>query len=302
LTRFGNDDAGQLGDLDLTDEVEIVGPAATMTIITAQPLGTASVEPVISILGADVVLRGLTITRSQVEGVRMQAGSLLMERCEVVNNDIQGNSAGVRSGGDALLVIRDSAIINNGMGVLAVGGDVEMENVTLHSNATQQIFMDGSVLFICKHCTVVADQLGGNAEVHIGASFAIFENSVVYGVCERVSGGLIASDGGNLESPGSTCLFNLLTDRDDVADLGLSALANHGGETRTFELLAGSPALALVEAEDCSAHDQRGVGRGFQLETCDSGAVERTTERVPTPLFADGFEQGDTEAWSLEVP
>ena len=34
----------------------------------------------------------------------------------------------------------------------------------------------------------------------------------------------------------------------------------------------------------------------------DAGALERTTFRVRTPIFADGFQQGDEEAWSSVVP
>jgi hypothetical protein len=297
LTRFGADDDGNLGDLDLDDEIEILGPGATMTEITAQPLGTASEEPVLTVFGT-ATLRGLTITRSQVEGIDVVAGHLTLLECEVTNNDFQGNSAGVRVGGQGTAVIRDSAIINNGSGLLAVTGFVTMDNVTLHSNGQNQILLLNGSDLVCTHCTVV-DQVGGNPEVRVGESLAEFLNSIVSGVCQLDPDGEIDSSSGNVESPGHSCGFTGAGDRDDVADAGLSALGDHGGPTRTFDLAAASPAVNLVEADACLVQDQRGVARSFHFQTpCDAGAVERVTHRVKTPLFADGFLQGDAEAWS----
>jgi hypothetical protein len=297
LTRFGADDDGNLGDLDLYDELEILGPGATMTEITAQPLGTASEEPVLSVFGT-AALHGLTITRSQVEGIDVVAGHLTLVECEVTNNDFQGNSAGVRVAAQGTAVIRDSALVNNGMGLHAVVGFVTMENVTLHSNRQNQIFLQNGSDLVCTHCTVV-EQVGGDPEVRVGDSLAEFASSIVSGVCELDPEGVITSSSGNVESPGHTCAFTDAGDRDDVANPGLSTLGDHGGSTRTFDLSPHSPALGLVEADECALRDQRGVARSFHFQTpCDSGAVERVTHGVRTPIFADGFLQGDAEAWS----
>lgn len=301
LTRFGPDDVGALGDLDLLDVTEIVGPAATMTRIDATPLGSASPDPVLTAF-SDATLRGVTILGGASGGVRVAGADLTMEACEVMNNDFQGNSAGVLATGGGTIVIRDSAIINNGSGLDAVGGSMTMENVTLTSNGQNQIVIqDGSDL-LCTHCTVV-DSVGGNPEIRVGAtSSATFANSIVSGVCSTFSGGTIGSSAGNVESPGHSCGFTLAGDRDDIADPGLTALGDHGGGTRTFDLVASNPGSGLVEASECSVHDQRGVARSFHFQVpCDSGAVERVTNRVTTPIFEDSFEQGDGEAWSALV-
>lgn len=301
LTRFGPDDVGALGDLDLLDEVEIVGPAATMTRIDAAPLGSASTDPVLTVF-LNATLRGLTILGGANGGVRIAGGDLTMEECEVMNNDFQGNSAGILATGGGTIVIRDSAIINNGSGLDAVGGSVTMENVTLNSNGQNQIIIQNSSDLLCTHCTVV-DGVGGNPEIRVGAtSSATFANSIVSGVCNPFSGGTITSFAGNVESPGHSCGFTLAGDRDDIADPGLTALGDHGGGTRTFDLVAGNPGSGLVEPAECLVHDQRGVARSFHFQVpCDSGAVERVTNRVSTPIFEDGFEQGDGEAWSTVV-
>jgi len=301
LSRFAGDDTGVLGDLDLHDEVEVVGAGATMTTIDAAPIGSAAEDPVISAFGT-MVLRDLKITGSQVEGVRIFGADVTIERCDITNNAFQSNEAGVHATGGGTLVIRDSAIINNGNGLVMVGGTAELENVTFHSNGSFQISVDGDNLLFCAHCTVV-DAIGGNPEVRVSNAIVFFSNSIVSGVCDEIAGGIVTTQGGNVESPGDSCHFTSAADRDDEPTAGLSALGDHGGPTRTFNLLAGGPALALVEDEGCAPHDQRGVVRSpHPLEPCDAGAVERLTGRVLTPIFADGFLQGDAEAWSATVP
>jgi hypothetical protein len=302
LTRFTGDDTGVLGDLDLLDAVEIVGAGATMTTVDAEPIGTLAEDPVFTVHQVDVVLRGLKITGSQVEGVRVFGANVTIERCDVTNNSFQGNGSGVRASGGGELVIRDSAIINNGDGVTSIDGTVELENVSFDSNNGFQIFVANGAQLFCTHCTIVGSPTG-NGEVRVSDSLAFFANSIVSGNCDELGGGIITTLGGNVESPGDGCNFSTAADRDNEPTAGLTALGDHGGETRTFDLLAGSPALGLVEDADCSPHDQRGVGRSpHPLESCDAGALERTANRVLTPIFADGFLQGDEEAWSSVAP
>lgn len=300
LTRFTGDDEGVLGDLDLHDEVEIVGAGATMTAIDATEIGTAAEDPVISAF-ATTVLRDLKITGSRVDGIRVLGADVTIERCDVTNNSFQGNGAGVRATGGGDLVIRDSSIINNGNGVEAIDVTAELENVTFHSNNAFQIFVGEGTLLFCTHCTLVDDPTG-NGEVRASNGIAFFANSIVSGNCEELAGGIVATQGGNVESPGESCNFSTAADREGEPTAGLSALGDHGGSTRTFDLLADSPARILVEDEACAPHDQRGISRSpHPFEECDAGALERTTNPVRTPIFADGFQQGDEEAWSAAV-
>ena len=170
--------------------------------------------------------------------------------------------------------VKTLAVTKQGPG--AYTGTATLENVTFHSNNGFQIFTGNGALLRCHHCTIVAEQLGGNEEVRASDSIALFESSMVAGECGMLAGGIVGSEGGNVESPGDSCFFTLASDRDEEADPGLSAIGDHGGETRTFDLLTGSPAIGLVEDEACAGHDQRGVARSpHPFQTCDSGAVER---------------------------
>lgn len=300
LTRFGGgDNAGAVGDLDLSGTMEIVGPGATMSRIDATGLGTAANEQMIEVFGI-VTLRGITVERGVQGGIRVSGGNLTLEECEVRDNAFQQSSAaGVHVGGGGQATIHDSAVINNGTGLIAIGTEVVLENVTFHSNNINQIFVDAGGDVSCTNCTVVDDGVG-NPEVRVIDSQVTFESSIVDGLCEAAGSGGVFSAGANVESPGHTCSFTGTDDIDDVVDSGVSVAPDYfGGPTRTFEISNTSPAFNRVLDTNCLARDQRGVTRSPQpFRDCDSGAHELIDAHIPTPLFADGFEQGDAEAWS----
>ncbi len=80
-----------------------------------------------------------------------------------------------------------------------------------------------------------------------------------------------------------------------VADLMLGPLDPAGGPTPTHFPEAGSPAVDHVVGP-CLPQDQR--RRARPTTGCDSGSVERD----PIDIFSDGFESGDTSAWSAAIP
>jgi len=74
----------------------------------------------------------------------------------------------------------------------------------------------------------------------------------------------------------------------------LGVLGDYGGPTATMPLGVGSPALEAGVSAGAPAADQRGVPR---TPAVDIGAFEGTSDQI----FTDGFESGDTSAWSLVV-
>jgi len=100
----------------------------------------------------------------------------------------------------------------------------------------------------------------------------------------------------------------------------LGPLADNGGPTQTYALLDGSPGVdgvnPLIPDGGCPyvliplglgplTTDQRGFPRPVDGDDngsalCDLGAFEFGAEEVF--IFADGFELGDTSAWSATVP
>ena len=107
----------------------------------------------------------------------------------------------------------------------------------------------------------------------------IVENSII-GSCVNSAGVVAPSGGGNVESPGNTCLFNHQTDQVNVSalDLDLDVLADNGGATETHALLPRSAAIdAGIPNCPPPSTDQRGVPRP-QGAGCDAGAYEAVLE------------------------
>ena len=86
----------------------------------------------------------------------------------------------------------------------------------------------------------------------------------------------------------------------NVADPVLGALAMNGGPTTTRLPGLGSPLLGGGMDGLCSPTDQRGAERPDP--GCDSGSTERVAVRPWIPVFRDGFDQGDAEAWTWLFP
>jgi hypothetical protein len=232
------------------------------------------------------------------EGVEV-FGTLLVDRCEIRENSFNGTGAGIKgSGATASVTVQRSAIVNNGRGIAMTGGALQVSNTTFTSNGAFQMTLFGTTSALCSHCTFV-DQIGGNGEIEVGDGTLELVNSLIEGNCELNDGGAIASLGGNVESTGDTCGLIAHIDTKNAADAGISALGDHGGPTRTFDLEADSPAIGRVDGASCATFDQRGVARGGGLSDCDAGAVERTASPPATPIFHDGFERGSDDSWSL---
>lgn len=121
------------------------------------------------------------------------------------------------------------------------------------------------------------------------------KNTIVSGTCV---GGFVQSLGGNIESPGDNCGLDQASDQIAVpaGTLALGSLSDNGGTTRTHMPSKSSAAIDQADDVGCPVDDQRGVSRPQSVD-CDIGSVERIF-----PIFVDGFESGDTTAWSSSAP
>lgn len=111
----------------------------------------------------------------------------------------------------------------------------------------------------------------------------------------------------SLDADGTCTLFGS-GDQSGVDPL-LGAYGDHGGPTASHLLPPSSPAVdagdpvngCLDETASLLTADQLGQARPFDgdgdgVSVCDIGAVETSL------LFADGFDNGGTSAWSVTVP
>ena len=296
------DDAGERGDLDLTDDVEVRGAGAGTTVVDA-----GRIDRVFHVAG------GVVAVISDLEASRGDAGSgdgggiqndgdLTLSRVTVSDNLAQGPGGGIRN--NSLLTVRASLVTGNATadhgGGIDNHGTAVLENSTFSGNDGGNLggglYNLGGESMTAVHLTVHDNVAGGGGALHNDGDLTA-SNNLFAGPC---SGSVTTSGGGNLESPGDTCglgggdLFN-------VADPRLAPLAANGGATRTHALLAGSPAIDAAAAGPCLAVDQRGVARpidgdGDAQADCDAGAYE--AEAALPLIFADGFETGDTSRWT----
>ncbi len=309
LSLPGNDSAAQVGDLDLKEPVELIGPGATMTTIDGQ-----AVDRVLEIAAANqfVAVRGVTITGGNAQfgnggsGVLIVNTPALLEACEIRGDLANSTGSGVQVTNSIGVVIRNSTIAAwPGVGVQLFHSTLEIFDSTVTANGAAEIFaVSAPTGLSCAQCTIF-DPSDAGAEVAAQSGATIeFTNSIVGGECDN---GAITSLDGNLESPGTTCGFLLPNDQQGLANPGLGGLADNGGPTRTMLPVANGAAADSSSPAGCSSIDQRGIFRPQDGDStpgsiCDVGAAERATAGPPTPIFYDGFLQGGTEAWSDSQP
>lgn len=300
LTLAGNQEHHAFsGDLDLRDDVEILGVAANLTIID----GNYIVERVFEVPvteDIDVRIADLALTRATgVSGgsaVRVQRTNLIIERCEIFGN--LGGTASVAASAFSTLSVRDSTVRGNGGGVSCSQSDCLLANVTLTDNGPVELEGTIGSLLTCQHCTIYDSS--DEVVIELDLSALQIGDSVIRGTCAPIGlGAFVFSAGGNLESPGHTCGLSEASDVDDVFTAALLDLAPNGGATLTRRPQIGAPSAAGAVA--CLPElDQTGLPR--PASGCSRGAVQASTVRTLIPVFIDGFEQGDAEAWSATTP
>jgi hypothetical protein len=207
------------------------------------------------------------IDRSTISGNSGEfCGGVYVRSVEILNSTISGNTHlgeicslfGGASGVEAASVLISHSTIVGNAGVF--------DEVDLSYGLLQKTRLPKP----CPDCPPVPPLC-----VILAGEPVIVENSII-GSCVHLTNVVAPSGGGNVESPGDTCLFDDPTDQVNVSalDLGLDVLADNGGATKTHALLPGSAAID-AGTPDCPppSTDQRGVTRP-QGAACDIGAFE----------------------------
>ena len=311
LTILGQgDDLAATGDLDITEEVSIVGASRDTTIVD----GNAT-DRVLDIFQSalQVTISGLTL-RNGTPGPAGYGGGMYNSSTLTLSNvAVTGNTAGVSGGGienDSEITLVNCVVAGNTAASNGGGLDnaltMKLTGVTVSGNsASTGGGISNDFTLVVLNTTVsgnMATFSGGGIRNNVSASLAnvtIADNTASTGSglanlsdvaikytivtsatpdmnCDNVSA--LTSGGHNLDS-GSTCGFGAAGDLSGL-DPMLGPLQNNGGSTPTHALLAGSPAID-AGSNDCPppATDQRGAARpadgdGDSLVACDIGALE----------------------------
>lgn len=167
LSRAGADSTAQLGDLDITDSVTIIGAGADVTVLDANGISavfdvptTAFPEPA----PVSVLIQNVTITGSvDGPGVFSAAESLVLDHVLVTGNENDNDGGGV-VGRVGLVTVRDSEISDNTAEFTGGGLDVRslvIENSTVARNQSGEGGGGISASGITMVNTTVADNTGG---------------------------------------------------------------------------------------------------------------------------------------------
>jgi hypothetical protein len=271
---------------------------------------------------------GLTLSGGTGPGAVVVLNSILRDNIAGDQFDLNGRGGGAYFDEVSVSLLRSTVSANQAGGPAAATGrggglyvedsTVLIQNSTLSGNRSlgivskngSEIALSGS-LVVFELSTVVGGATPAFDSVHSGPDSTVrFEASILQARCFAGFGGTLLSDGFNAEKPidgaaSTTCGLTHASDVFTTAAL-FQPLAGYGGPTPTHALLEGAlGVLPAVPANTCNDPvggpiDQRGAPR-TQL-FCEPGSYEHGAMAPGPWIFSDGFESGDTAAWSTEVP
>ncbi len=282
------------GTLVLEKNVTITGPGASTLAVDGGVGGGVTVFEVKS--GVTANLSGLTIQNgkgSSGGGIR-NAGTVT-----VTNSTFSGNSA-VSGGGiynGATLTVTNSTFSRNsasgGGGGIRNDGTLTVTNSTLSGNsAPVGGGISNGVTLTVTNSTFSGNSAGSGGGIYNIGNTVTLINAIVAN--SPTGSDLAGTFGGsnNLIDDTSGPLTGSHNITGKPALLGTLAFHN-GGTTKTFDLLAGSPALDAGDAATCAAPSPNGAGGKDQngtsrpqptsATTCDIGAFESALTADSTP-------------------
>ncbi len=254
LTRVGiEEDSAFTGDLDITEELTIVGSSNGRTIIDAAGLDRVfDVRPGVTLHLQNVtIIGGLAPSGESGGGIR-NAGTLTIDASTLNNNETSGDGG---------------AIVN------LTGSSTTLTNVTLSGNRAARgagAFNSGSLVLL--NTTVAANtatSTGGGLFNNSGATTRAKNTLVATNTATTGPdlNGTFLSEGNNLigiADPSNPTGFtrdvagNKVGTPDQPLDPKLGPLADNGGVTFTHEPLSGSPAIEAGNNNGAPTTDQRG--------------------------------------------
>ena len=314
-----DEDLGQTGDLDVTDDVTIIG------------IGTTRIEShvgrILHVHSGNVSITGLTLQQGDANNdqssgsaggaVHNAAGSTLtLNLFTMTINQAQGGGGGIFNGGTLSIngstLTANSAVGSSRGGAVYNNGTMTVTNCTIHGNSSTDggggvYNAPGAVLSI--NNTTITDNAStggvGGGGIHAAATSTVNISNTV--IANNTASGANDDCEGLLTSLGS----NLVEDPDGCGGLGagdislvdplLGPLQNNGGRTFTREPQAGSQVLESGGTmAACELVDQRGLARP-QGAACDIGAYEEFPACPSITLAPATLLDGQAGVWYTET-
>jgi hypothetical protein len=295
LTIAGaGEDAAATGDLDITDDLILIGNGAGSTVIDG-----GGIDRVLHLIGTSTAtISGITIQG----GDQNNGGGIFVDNSSILNlfdATLTGNNhSGVGSGGaihvhgtanlDRVLLSGNTADNGGAIGFHGANGG-SLTNVTISGNTTTGngggIWND-SVISVT-NSTITANSANAAGGIYNFGGTVNISNTIVSGNTaiggDKDVQGTFSSDGFNLiEIVGTATGFG-----SDITGVSanLDVLADNGGSTQTHALLAGSLALNAGADQSAPTNDARSIARN---EIPDIGAYESTAAASKVYWAEDG--------------
>ncbi|MEE9335902.1 MAG: Ig-like domain-containing protein [Granulosicoccaceae bacterium] len=197
LTITGTDDVSAVGDLDITDDLDIYGASGGGTIINA-----AHSDRVLDIFDADVSLENLEISGGQAliegGGIRIQGGDTTLHNVVLVDNESTGSNGGGIFVNDGNLAISDSTFSRNNASI-GDGGAIYMQGTGTLDVSDSELYDN--------HAVGTGGTGGGNGgaiALYGGVSASLTSNYIHDNTTWRDGGGLLSNTTGSLSITSTT--------------------------------------------------------------------------------------------------
>lgn len=293
LSRAGaGEEFGATGDLDVSDDLILVGAGAGSTVLDG--FGSDRVLDIYS----QAEIFGVTIRNGRVNGdgggilVRPSTGNytVIVHRVVLEGNEAQGgNGGGIAT--QHQMTVRESAILSNratgyGGGIAQEAGFVQLVNSTVSGNFTEGHGGGFAFIFestpLIEGSTIAFNQAqgsgGGLHARHISpsAGSAALRGSIVARNVAPEDPDCDGAESFGYNVVGVQGLCHLAAnDKSGTAaaplDAKLAPLSGALGPTPVHALLSGSPAFGTVAGTSCRSGDQVGQPRSVP---CEAGAWE----------------------------
>ncbi|WP_316860904.1 DUF4347 domain-containing protein [uncultured Cohaesibacter sp.] len=325
-----SEDLCATGDLDVVDDVTILGEGMGSTIIDANGIDRVLEVSSGSLELSDVTLTGGELSNGLGAGLKIKSGaSATLTSVDVNGNTIttSGGGAGISNTGTLSMTggyVRNNSITGGlGGGIQSLNASMTLDSVAVVNNESS--VSGGGIYVSSGTATITNSTIGGNTAYYFGgglysgSTVTITYSTIANNTASTTGGGGIhnegtltlgativadnsASNGTNDINGAITSLgYNIIedttgtsgTEATDITgtDPGLGTLSDNGGDTLTYAITESSIAY---DASGISAPstDQRGVTRGA---SADIGAFEVATSN-PVITSDDG---GDSATLSL---
>jgi CSLREA domain-containing protein len=255
LMQVGQEENVYAGDLDIHDDVTIIGAGAESTIIDGNRTdrvfhihGAAVVRMSdLAIQNGVAILNGAHIGNGG--GIYNDSGTLTLENCTLSENSATDGGGGIYNAGGTLTLTsctlsKNSAIYGGGGGIFNADGTLTLTSCTLSENSASN--GGGIYTYYYSTATLTNCTLSGNsAPSGNGAGisgWATVTNTILANSPRgRNCMNSVQSMGHNLDDDGSCGFFNT-GDLSIGVTANLAPLGNYGGPTQTIALCTTSGA------------------------------------------------------------